>query len=117
MGIKPKCVPCPEREGYIAAVSKKGFSRVTVGVKNRYIDEFIQFYQAQYGSPVPGKVQRLHIEEFAKYVADQDILRATATFKLREVLACFDWLCAHGKICSNPGAGLKVKDFIKWRTQ
>jgi len=113
MPQKRKCLPSREREVYIAAMSQAGYGRITIGCKNRYIDEFLRFCAERFAHSDAKRVTRRQVQEFAEHLSDSMLTLASARTKIGELLAWFHWLEEHDIIEESPTSQLVASSLLR----
>jgi site-specific recombinase XerD len=108
MRPRRRVLPSREREEYLSAMRQRGYTAVTMGCKNRYIDEFLRFVAGKHKHTSPGRVTKKTTGQFRDFLEVQRVLRSTKRAKWREICVWFEWLQSEGKIESNPFSGMKV---------
>ncbi len=105
MKPKRKVLPSSEREEYLKAMQQRGYNAVTMGCKNRYVDEFLRFVQSQCRHTSPSRVTKAVVGKFRVFLQSQRISAESKRAKWQEVSAWFRWLHAEAKIDKDPFSG------------
>jgi site-specific recombinase XerD len=105
--VKPRRIvlPSTEREEYLKAMQQRGYTAVTMGCKNRYVDEFLRFLKSQCRHTSPSRVTKAVVEKFRVFLQSQRVSADSKRAKWQEVSAWFRWLHAEAKIDKDPFCG------------
>lgn len=102
-GRKPrKCLPCQERELYMAFLAKNNLSKVYIRQKNRYIDEFLRFVQREAKSTAISKLKPELLKKYSTEITSNKlILPKTQSTKMAVVRQWLQWLHGNGYLKEN----------------
>jgi len=99
-------LPSEEREDYVAYARRKGCTLVTLGQKNRYVDEFVRFCSSHSGHSNVKDINTMDFLNYGRWLESSCRTYATGQAKIGRAIQWFTWLAETGRIKTNPARGL-----------
>jgi hypothetical protein len=107
-----ECLPCKEREEYVAQLRRGGCAFVTERQKNRYIDEFLRFVESTSGHTTAKEIGPSDLREYAKHLEQQRHLFVTARIKMLIPIEWCRWMKATKRIPEDPTMGMSATAMV-----
>ena len=102
-----ECLPSKEREEYVSRVRRRGVTFVTERQVNRYVDEFLRFFESMNRGKLSDLTSR-DLVAYAKHLERSNRTFVTARTKLAVALKWSRWLFETGRLKNDVAEGLSA---------